>query len=81
MSANLEHLFSAALALPSADRAILAEMLLESLKQEDQAEIDRAWAEEADRRLQDFRQGTLKAIPGDEVLRGIRDRYARRKAE
>jgi putative addiction module component (TIGR02574 family) len=63
--------FQAALALPPENRAVLAETLLDSLTAEDQAAIDRAWIEEAERRLQALAEGKIKAIPGDEVMRSL----------
>jgi putative addiction module component (TIGR02574 family) len=70
MNSNLEAVFAAALALPPASRAVLAEKLVKSLDDHDQAGIEAAWVEEVERRLQAFDRGTLKAIPGDEVRAG-----------
>jgi hypothetical protein len=36
------------------------------------AEIDRAWADEVDRRWEELRSGQVQAIPFDEVLDKIR---------
>jgi putative addiction module component (TIGR02574 family) len=63
--------FQAALALPPENRAVLAETLLDSLTAEDQAAIDRAWIEEAERRLQALAEGKIKATPGDEMMRWL----------
>jgi putative addiction module component (TIGR02574 family) len=71
MNQVMETLFQAALALPPENRAALAEQLLDSLAEEDQAAVDAAWALEAQRRLEAFDQGKLKAIPGEEVLRSL----------
>jgi putative addiction module component (TIGR02574 family) len=71
MVPSADAIFNAALSLPAENRAALAEKLLESLEQEDRKEIDTAWVEEAERRLQAYEQGVLKAIPGDEVLRSL----------
>ena len=70
MIPGIDAIVNAALALPAENRATLAEKLLESLEKE-RAEIDAAWAEEAQRRLQAYEQGLLKAIPGDEVFGSI----------
>lgn len=37
-----------------------------------QAEIDRCWADEAERRVQAVDQGTVTVIPGEQVLRELR---------
>lgn len=71
MNQATEALFQAALALPPENRAALAEQLLDSLADEDQAALDAAWVEEAKRRLQAFDQGKAKAIPGEEVMRSF----------
>ena len=65
MTQNTDAIFDAALSLPAEIRADLAERLLESLEEQDQCELDAAWAKEAESRIQAYRQGKLKAIPGD----------------
>ena len=72
MNATYDDIFSAALALPPGLRAMLAEHLLKSLDAQQQAEIDRLWAEEAERRVQSVEQGTVTLIPGEQVLRELR---------
>ena len=72
-----EEIISAALALPPGSRAMLAEHLLESLDGEDQQKIDALWAEEAERRDRDIEDGTVTAIPGEEVMKRLRSRYKR----
>ncbi|HEU0186523.1 MAG TPA: addiction module protein [Gallionellaceae bacterium] len=59
-----------ALKLKAAERLALIEMLQESLDKSD-PEIDRIWLEEAQRRLQAYREGKLAAIPMEEVFRGL----------
>lgn len=64
-----------ALSLPQSARALLAQELLESLEEEtDQKEIDALWAAEAERRLDDIKSGKVKCIPGDVVMRRVRNR-------
>jgi putative addiction module component (TIGR02574 family) len=67
MTQDLEAILHTALSLPPEKRAALAEKLLDSLD-ENRAEIEAAWADEAESRIRAFEQGALKAIPGDEVL-------------
>jgi putative addiction module component (TIGR02574 family) len=70
-----EEIMSAALALPPGARAMLAEHLMESLDAEDQERIDALWAEEAERRDKEIEDGTVTAIPGEEVMNRLRSRY------
>ena len=70
-----EEIMNAALALPPGARAMLAEHLMESLGAENQAEIDALWVEEAERRARELEDGTVQAIPGEEVMNRLRSRY------
>ena len=72
-----EEIMSAALALPPRERVLLAEYLMDSLHPEDQERIDALWAEEAERRDREIEDGTVKAIPGEEVVNRLRSRYKR----
>jgi putative addiction module component (TIGR02574 family) len=74
VNAAYDDIFGAALALPPGLRAMLAEHLLKSLDAQQQAEIDRLWAEVAERRIQAVAQGTATPIPGEQVLRELRER-------
>jgi putative addiction module component (TIGR02574 family) len=74
---SYEEIMSAALALPSSARAMLAEHLLESLDAEDQERIDALWAEEAERREKEIEDGIVTPIPGEEVMDRLRSRYKR----
>jgi putative addiction module component (TIGR02574 family) len=62
-----------ALALPPEARADLAEQLLSSLQTAEQSEIDRAWAEEADRRMAAIDSGEEELVDGAEVLKRLRN--------
>lgn len=57
-----------ALRLPAAERAALAEILLESLDQSD-PHIDELWATEAESRIAAFEAGEMEAIPAEDVFR------------
>lgn len=74
MSETVEAILSAALALSPSDRAVVAEILLKSLDEEDQAKIDAAWAAEAQRRIAAFERGEIKGTPAEEVMRSLRVR-------
>jgi putative addiction module component (TIGR02574 family) len=71
MNQATETVYQAALALPPENRADLAEKLLDSLSERDQPAIDAAWVQEAERRLQAFDRGKIKALPGEEVMRSL----------
>jgi len=71
---NYEEIMSAALALPAGSRAMLAEQLLESLAADEQERINALWVEEAERRDQELEDGTVKALPGEEVMNRLRER-------
>jgi len=65
------------LSLPCEDRIYLVDRLLKSLNSPSSEEIDRAWAEEAERRLDEIESGTIKAIPGEQVFAKIRKRLGK----
>jgi hypothetical protein len=69
MSRNLEDLEEEALELKLDDRAALAEKLLRSLEGISDAENERLWLAEAERRLLELQSGQIETLPGEEVLR------------
>ncbi|MDC0742745.1 addiction module protein [Polyangium mundeleinium] len=71
---NLTELEIEALKLDPADRARLAEKLLESLEMLSEQENQEAWAEEAARRDADF--DPAKGRSAEDVLRDVRSRFA-----
>lgn len=64
---NLDEMLRNALSLDVHDRATLAERLLASLEELTEEESDRLWAEEAQRRLEEYHAGRAKAVPAEEV--------------
>jgi putative addiction module component (TIGR02574 family) len=76
MVRSTDSLESQLLTLPPADRARLVEVLLASLDQEGEsgpmAEIEAAWAAEAERRLAELRAGTVAGIPAEQVFSSVR---------
>ena len=80
MSIPLEKLEAHVLELPLRERARLAHRLLVSLdeeSEEDPAEVERAWAEEIRRRVDELDAGTAELIPADEVFAELRARPRR----
>jgi hypothetical protein len=70
---TLEQLAEQAMNLPSESRARLADLLVESLDADALTDIDQLWLSEAKRRRNDFRDGKVKTILGDEALRSVRN--------
>jgi putative addiction module component (TIGR02574 family) len=60
-----------ALALPSKDRAALADSLLESLDQEVDEDAEQAWHAEIQKRLREIEDGTVEMIPWEEAERRL----------
>jgi putative addiction module component (TIGR02574 family) len=69
--------FDEALSLPAEARVSLVEKLLNSLNLPTQPEIDRLWAEEAERRIAQIDKGGVKLVPGKKVFSNIRKKYRR----
>jgi putative addiction module component (TIGR02574 family) len=63
-----------ALKLPVSDRAALVERLIESLDSLDDAESERLWVEEAERRYQAYKQGQLSARSAAEAIQNAQAR-------
>lgn len=72
MAMTIEQLAEEALALPSEQRALLADRLVESLDAAEANRIDGIWATEAKRRRDEVRDGLVGTIPGDEGLARVR---------
>jgi len=63
------------LSLPTDQRLVLVNRILESLNVPTQPEIAALWAEEAERRIEQIEMGQVKPIPGDDVFRETRERF------
>ena len=72
MPMTMEQLAAEALALPSEERALLADWLVESLDAAEANRIDRLWAAEAKRRRDEVRAGLVRTIPSKEALARVR---------
>ena len=59
--------FKNALSLDVHDRAALAQGLLASLEELSEEEAEHLWAEEAQRRLEEYRAGRARAVRAEEV--------------
>jgi putative addiction module component (TIGR02574 family) len=69
---NLLQIESEALALPTQDRAALAQRLLLSLEEVSDTEFEWLWADESVRRVAEFDAGNSSSISGDEVAKKAR---------
>ncbi len=67
---NTKQLIDEAVSLPVEERALVVDSLLRSLNHPE-SEIDKIWAKEAQRRLEELRSGRVKAIPGEEVFNKV----------
>jgi putative addiction module component (TIGR02574 family) len=70
-----KELFDEAISLPVESRMQLVEKLLRSLNPT-QKEIDKLWAREAEKRVEEIRTGNVKTIPGEKVFKKIRARLS-----
>jgi putative addiction module component (TIGR02574 family) len=70
-----EDLFDEAISLPVEKRTLLVDKLLQSLNPT-QSEIDKLWAEEAEKRVKEIAEGSVKALPGERVFSKIRERIS-----
>jgi putative addiction module component (TIGR02574 family) len=64
---NLSEILKSAMSLDVHDRATLAERLLASLEELSEEEAERLWAEESQRRLEQYRAGRAKVVSAEEV--------------
>jgi putative addiction module component (TIGR02574 family) len=68
-----EDLESAVLQLPREQRARLAERLIASLDED--AAVERAWAAEIRRRVDELHSGRVQTIPGEQVFEELKDLF------
>lgn len=71
---DYDKLFNEVLALSPGARAMLAEHLLESLDPQNQKEIDKLWAQESEKRVQEIKEGKVQTILGKEVFQKLRSK-------
>ena len=76
MARKAEELYKEALALSVEEREELMRLLsMQANNGYSSPEIENAWTEEIKRREQDLVEGRDKWIPGDEVMRELRERH------
>ncbi|RZB37369.1 MAG: hypothetical protein SRB2_01282 [Desulfobacteraceae bacterium Eth-SRB2] len=77
MATTNDRVIEEALSLPADIRLSLVEKLLTSLNLPIDEEIDRLWAEEAERRVSQIEEGKIKMVPGEEVFARIRAKHGK----
>ncbi|MDY6987674.1 MAG: addiction module protein [Thermodesulfobacteriota bacterium] len=77
MATTNDRVIEEALSLPADVRLNLVEKLLTSLNLPIDEEIDRLWAEEAERRVSQIEEGKTKLVPGEEVFTRIRAKHGK----
>ncbi len=83
VNARAKKLREEVLELPKKARAKLAHDLILSLEDEpleNQEDVDKAWAEEIQRRVRDVVEGRVKLIPMDQAMRQVRASLKRVRA-
>ncbi len=70
---EFEEVTAKAMELPPKDRAELAELLIQSLEEEDDEIVKSAWLAEIYRRDQQIRAGAPVTKPAEQVLRDARE--------
>ena len=77
MATVTDRVIDEALSLPADARLDLVDKLLASLNLPVDEEIDRLWAEEAERRVSQIEAGEARLVPGEEVFEKIRAKHER----
>ena len=62
--------------LPPADRAEIAQRLIESLDEPADADWEAAWANELQKRAEGMKSGAVQGIPIDDVMAKLRQKYS-----
>lgn len=72
MSTRVQEIEDEALQLSPEERAILAEHIIRSLDVEEDAEVERLWIAEAERRYIEYKKGSVDAMPAALVFKEAR---------
>ncbi|MEA3279381.1 MAG: addiction module protein [Thermodesulfobacteriota bacterium] len=77
MTAMSDRVTEEVLSLPADIRLNLVEKLITSLNLPIDKDIDRLWAEEAERRISQIEAGEVRLVPGEDVFSKIRAKYGK----
>ncbi|HUT01223.1 MAG TPA: addiction module protein [Phycisphaerae bacterium] len=69
---TVEELESQAMKLSARQRALLAEHLLASLEEDEGADVEAAWLNEARKRRRAFRKGNVSKVAADAAIKDAR---------
>ena len=73
---NTKKLISEAVALSVEERALLVDSLLRSFHQPE-SDIDKKWADVANKRLAELRSGKVEPVPEEELFKRVRNRFTK----
>jgi putative addiction module component (TIGR02574 family) len=71
MTQQTRELLEKALALPEGERMALVRVLIESLDETSDGDVERAWDEEISRRISDLDSGKARTVSWEEVQQRI----------
>lgn len=74
MGTKTDELMEMVESLPVEIKTKLIEKILESLNPT-QKEIDKLWAEEAEKRVEEIKSGKVKTIPAEKVFEEVKRKY------
>lgn len=77
MSTRADTILGTALALPPDERAWLAEELIASLDEGQDAEIEAAWAAEIEKRIAEVESGEVETVSWEDARERIRAKLAK----
>jgi len=77
MAMTKRQIIEAAKGLKLDDRMDVVDELVASVTSDEQREIDKAWEEEIERRIDDLESGKVEAIPGEQVFAQLKAKYKR----
>jgi len=73
MSTMVENLLTQALQMPVEDRAVIAERLISSLDTEIDQDVEIAWQQKVQRRVDEVDKGVVACIPWEQALLRLRN--------
>ncbi len=76
MLALTKKVYDEILELPVNERIELSDKLLLDLTPTSDS-IDKIWLQESERRLKEYRDGKVEAVPGEQVFRNIHKRFGK----
>ncbi len=76
MTTHAQQVLEEAVGLPPIERAELVEGILSSFDFPSRADIDAAWAREAEDRIDAYERGDIAAIPASKVFEKIEKKYS-----